>query len=69
MSLVNDHWEAWLAEARLKEFCWRCGNRAYWYEQVDGGGSRKVFCECDKGVEARMELEKETKNGNPTQDQ
>ncbi len=30
-----------------EEFCWRCGNKGYWYEQIDGPDNKvKVYCEC-----------------------
>ncbi|KKK50962.1 hypothetical protein LCGC14_3119760 [marine sediment metagenome] len=30
-----------------EEFCWRSGNKGYWYEQIDGPDNKvKVYCEC-----------------------
>ena len=30
-----------------EEFCWRCGNKGYWYEQIDGPDNKvKVYCDC-----------------------
>lgn len=28
------------------DFCWRCGNKLFWFEQIDGPTNlRKVFCD------------------------
>lgn len=34
-------------------FCWRCGNRGFWFEQVDGPENlRKVYCDNSIHLEA-----------------
>lgn len=41
---VMDMFEKALARFRREDFCWRCGNKGSWEEQIDGKKMRRVIC-------------------------